>query len=186
VKPCATQLKPADRGCLSIVCRSSCADEVSRRLQTAVAVPGTGRRTEAVRAVGLRGAAVAAPSVRRPSTSEREALLFSASPDAIRAVGDGVEYYYLMLANFIVTRTDMAVYGGFLRDYICRGDAHDEMDLDIALPLSRTMEKAWSVDDGMREIVKWAKNTRRYVSHEKDPAGSHKVRAVDVLVLLAS
>lgn len=32
------------------------------------------------------------------------------------------------------SQTSMQVYGGFLRDYVVRGEEHDEMDLDVAAP----------------------------------------------------
>lgn len=37
----------------------------------------------------------------------------------------------LAMCHFVTHHTKLFVYGGFVRDFIIRGDAHAEMDLDI-------------------------------------------------------
>ena len=38
------------------------------------------------------------------------------------------------------------MYGGFLRDAVIRGDAHDAMDLDVGLPKAGSMKAAAGMD----------------------------------------
>jgi len=49
------------------------------------------------------------------------------------------------MANFIVTKTDCGVYGGYLRDYVYRGDLHGSVDLDVSLPLNQGKSVQWGV-----------------------------------------
>jgi hypothetical protein len=48
--------------------------------------------------------------------------------------GKGIEGTMFLYAHNLVHNTSMNVYGGYIRDFLIRGDSHTAMDLDIAIP----------------------------------------------------
>jgi len=89
------------------------------------------------------------------------------SADRIKGkFGEGKIGCMLVLANFVVGKTDMSVYGGYLRDFICREDVHPEMDIDIALPPG----KGLTPQDGLRELLQFAA-TQSIVYMRQNPKG---------------
>ena len=62
------------------------------------------------------------------------------------------------MANFIVGDRGQGcfVYGGFLRDYVYRGDLHQDVDLDVALPQGQGKSVKW----GAALLTGWATTLR--------------------------
>ena len=52
----------------------------------------------------------------------------------VKKFGPGRDGSYLVVAHTILHRTNMWLYGGFIRDFLFRGDMHDTMDIDVGLP----------------------------------------------------
>lgn len=86
------------------------------------------------------GAQVPIPIPTKPSASANAStplsLLLNAntSPATIQQrVGNSLAGSMLTMAHIILWHTDCWLYGGFIRDFIIRGDSHNEMDLDIGM-----------------------------------------------------
>ena len=57
------------------------------------------------------------------------------------------------LTRLLFTNTALWIYGGFIRDAIIRGEVHDQMDLDVGIPLT-----GMGVDQGMSQVSAQAKS----------------------------
>jgi hypothetical protein len=84
------------------------------------------------------GAPVLIPIPTKPSANASTplSLLLNAntSPATIQQrVGNSLAGSMLTMAHIILWHTDCWLYGGFIRDFIIRGDSHNEMDLDIGM-----------------------------------------------------
>lgn len=77
----------------------------------------------------------------------------------------------MALTRLLFTNTALWIYGGFIRDAIIRGEVHDQMDLDVGIPLT-----GMSVDQGMSEISAQAQSWgMQFVRN--GPFKGHKLRS---------
>ncbi|KAK9797437.1 hypothetical protein WJX73_004192 [Symbiochloris irregularis] len=92
-----------------------------------------------------------------PASHEQQALqgLQAAAPsDNLTTFGRGRAGSLMALARAVLMGSGLWVYGGFLRDYLVRGEDHGSMDLDLGLPVGMGMDPAM----GMKEVAKHAVN----------------------------
>ncbi len=74
-----------------------------------------------------------------PAEAIRRRILFdpTSTVDQItKQFKKGQEGSLVAIAHYILWKTENWVYGGYIRDWLIRGNVHDEMDLDIGLPLN--------------------------------------------------
>ena len=77
----------------------------------------------------------------------------NASPVYILSLyGRGRAGSLMALARAVLMESCLWVYGGFLRDFVVRGEDHDAMDLDLGLPLGSGMDPAMA----MKQVTRCA------------------------------
>ena len=81
------------------------------------------------------------------------ALQTSQPADILHDFGGGKLGSMMALTRLLFTNTALWIYGGFIRDAIIRGEVHDQMDLDVGIPLT-----GMGVDQGMSQVSAQAKS----------------------------
>lgn len=118
-------------------------DEVAETAKTALGentIPGIGGGGVGGKAGGKAGGGGGMPSDERlrletlltPTTDYKALMERIRRTPALggRTIGGSL----LVLAHAVIWQTNCWIYGGYLRDFMVRGETHDTMDLDIGLP----------------------------------------------------
>ena len=85
----------------------------------------------------------------------RRALLLNKNTtkdQIIRELGMGQAASLVWLAHYIIHETTLHIYGGFIRDFIYRGEVFKNMDLDVGIPKDGSL----SPDDAKNIVESWA------------------------------
>lgn len=89
--------------------------------------------------------------------------------------GRGIGGSILLLAHVVIWQTSCWIYGGYLRDFIVRGETHDAMDLDIGLPKTGNL----SGDSALSNLLKvMAKFGIDFNLRKKNAKGPHVYEAI--------
>lgn len=103
----------------------------------------------------------------------------SSQEEIYKAFGRGCVGGLLAVAHWVLWYTPCFVYGGFVRDYIVRGEQHDEMDLDIGLPvraLTPADMTAW-----VGKLKAWLA-TAGLVLHREIPCTDSRIKKLEICV----
>ena len=100
------------------------------------------------------------PSDASPDELQRMAMLVNPNTTKAQIVakyGEGLCGSMFLLAHHVAHHTNMHIYGGYIRDFLIRGDYHDAMDLDLAIPPNTSPDtQAASVSTCVHGVVHFA------------------------------